>query len=590
MALPPYSIPKLAQEYDHVCNFEQLCKKCEVNPVNHGEFEEAAEELITVAQHNDEDAAYNRDRCVAFVIQRCRRGGKTFMLNAVASRLCEKQSKTPENERCHVILISLNTKTPYDDNEDPYTAILSRIAYGWHRILGEDLYFHEFRQQYSNYDAVRDWLHKNKVILLIDELNKISPSKPRYALMNEMLDKLVGRKGGALMYSTHLRGYASLLRGRNRNVSFQVSTRTHQFMRIPRVRNIDCLIGLQSDATNYPSLWSAVLRARIPSLILLGIRQIEDYAQLSFEREAALRMDQNRYDPTGEDLEEHTLSRRIAGLSSALTGDVGQLDGDYRDEFKAYSYMSRRKEKKRYLYAWPPFLLADEEVLGKKYPMLHETLCCPQIDEAKAFEALTQLAILLRLLTSQSHDLVPVYTEKLLPAAAFKATDMYHVGEEAKDLDSLTRKVAEMYALRPGVMQAVVVPLYASFPVYDFFLFHRDGEKWAPAAGYQCKLGQETPDENHKAWEDVGLSVWIGGSCRRYRVEDGVRVASKEKYGWVLMVADMQYDMLGVSISEALPENVTSLNNPLCTMCDAEIALKDRREALSEGSKRQKTT
>mmetsp|Transcript_1124 Transcript_1124/g.2486 ORF Transcript_1124/g.2486 Transcript_1124/m.2486 type:complete len:298 (+) Transcript_1124:965-1858(+) len=295
-------------------------------------------------------------------------------------------------------------------------------------------------------------------------------------------------------------------------------------------------------------------------------------------------MDPKKFDPTGQELQENTLAGRIVGLSSGLTGDVGVMDDNYRDEFKAYSYMAKRKKRQKPLYAWPPFLLENEEVLGKDYPMLHETLCSPQIDEAKAFEALTQLAILLRLLTSLSHHLVPSCTKEMAPVAGFNPTEMYHVSEEAVDLDSLTKRVAEKYALSPEVMQVVVVPLFASFPIYNFFVFHRDGEKWVPHAGYQCKLGQETPDERHRAWDDIGLSVWIGGSCRRYRVEDGERVPATEKHGWVLMGGSVQSEMLGVSISEALPENVTSLNNPLCTTCDAEMAVKTRCEALTEES------
>ena len=588
-SLPSYTIPQLAQDEDFVFKFEQLCKESNVNPVNHGEFETAARALLDVSQFKDDQRG---ERCKTFVVQRCRRGGKTFMLHAVAYHLCKiLESETADkNRRCHVMLLSLNTNTPYNDGEDPYTAILSRIAYRWERILGENRYFHQFRRLYSDYEAVREWLGNNNVILLIDELNKISPDTRNYDTMSEMLDQLVGRQGCALMYSTHLRDYADILRGRNSEGSYQLSTRMHEFMPIPRVRNFDCLLGLKSDSSKDLSLWSAVLRGRIPSLIRLDVCDISNYAQLSFEREAAARMDPNKFDPTGQDLEENTLTRRIIGLSSALTGGVGVLDGNYRDEFKAYSYMTQRKKNKRHLYAWPPFLLADEDVLGKDYPILRETLCSPQIDEAKAFEALTQLAILIRLLTSRSHNLVPAFTEELTPAAVFNATEMYHVTEKAVDLDSLTERITEKYSLRPEVMQVVVVPMFASFPAYDFFVFHRVDEKWVPAAGYQCRLGQETPEEKNRAWNDVGLSVWIGGSCRTYRgVGDGERVPSTRRYGWVVMGASVQYDLLGVSISEALPENISSLNSPPCVMCEAEMSVQAYREALTEEPKRQKT-
>jgi hypothetical protein len=77
------------------------------------------------------------------------------------------------------------------------------------------------------------------------------------------------------------------------------------------------------------------------------------------------------------------------------------------------------------------------------------------------------------------------------------------------------------------------------------------------ATNQQCKMGNELHDPEHAAWpkDKVGLSVWIGGKCRRYQlVEDGDHVPQTERHGWVLMGSEQQFIMLGVSISEALPE------------------------------------
>jgi hypothetical protein len=478
--------------------------------------------------------------------------------------------------------------------ESPYTAVLSRIAYAWERILGYNGFFREFRRQYSDFGAVDTWLHSNKIILLIDELNVLPPEGVAYADMSHMLDELAGQKGSAVMYSTHHRSYADVLRGRSENMQFRLSSRDHHFLPIPRVRNIDCLEGLQSNASNDPSLWSAVLRGRIPCLILTPSTSIQGFADISFLREArSVGMDLTSHCHLCiRELEEGALSRRIQSLASAVNGEVVEWEGHVRDEFKAYSYMAEQTgSNAKFLYAWPPFLLASKNVLGKDYRILSETLCSPQIDEAKAFEALAQLAVLLRLLSSQPHDLVPhISTANLHPHAAFEATEMYHASKEAKDLDGLIKKVTEMYSLRPEVMQVVVVPLFASFPSYDFFLFHRDGRNWKPAAGYQCKLGDELPDKKHTALTNVGLSVWIGGSCRKYCVEAGTRVPQTKKYGWVLMGADRQVDMLGVSISEALPHHTALLSILPCKLCDAENSLQDHRNGVNAESKRLKTS
>lgn len=423
----------------------------------------------------------------------------------------------------------------------------------------------------------------------------LPPEGVEYADMSHMLDELSGRKGSAVLYSTHHRSCADMLRGRTENNHFRLSARDHCFLPIPRVANKDCLEGLRSNATHDPSLWSAVLRGRIPCLILTPFTCIQEFADISFEREArsVVSKDQISRSVSGFDEgQEEALNRRIQSLASAVTGEViKEWEGYVREEFRAYSYMAeQRGPNGKFLYAWPPFLLASKDVLGKYYPILFETLCSPQIDEAKAFEALVQLAVLLRLFSSQLHDLVPHATANLHPRAAFEATEMYHVSDEAKDLDGLVEKVAEMYSLRPMVQQVVVVPLYSSFPTYDFFVFHRNDGNWITAAGYQCKLGNELPDEHHRAWTNVGLSVWIGGSCRKYRVESATRVQQTEKYGWVLMAAEKQFDILGVSILQALPRRSVLLSNLPCKLCDAEKSLRHRRDVADAENKRLKTS
>ena len=89
----------------------------------------------------------------------------------------------------------------------------------------------------------------------------------------------------------------------------------------------------------------------------------------------------------------------------------------------------------------------------------------------------------------------------------------------------------------------------------------------------------------------------IGGSCRKYRVEDGCRVPLTEKFGWKVLGQDAQFDMLGVSVSEALAHHTASLNAPACTFCAAEQhmlelqadARLEREKAVSAGRKKQKT-
>ena len=155
----------------------------------------------------------------------------------------------------------------------------------------------------------------------------------------------------------------------------------------------------------------------------------------------------------------------------------------------------------------------------------------PSIDEAKAFEALTQLAILIRLMTGLEHDLVPLNSDVIERAGImpFEATELFYVGQEATTIPSIVTSISRQFSRRTNVMQVVAVPLFASFPVYDFFVLHRiSHDSWRVAAGYQCKQGTKYPNED--ADGQVALSVWLEGKCRKYRVgDDGAHVDMKEE-------------------------------------------------------------
>jgi hypothetical protein len=229
-------------------------------------------------------------------------------------------------------------------------------------------------------------------------------------------------------------------------------------------------------------------------------------------------------------------------------------------------------------FAWPVFMVAQRGVLGKYYRRLCATLKNPDIDEPKAFEAVVQLAIFVRLLSEQQHPLVPPNPAiRATNGSAFEGTEMFHVAESVTTIDDIIDAVSARYSRTPQVLQVVAVPMFASFPTYDFFLLHKCVEGWNVAGGYQCKQGKENPSED--AWPEIRLSVWIERKCRKYRVqEDGKRVSEKLYRGWVLLGESGQTDLLGVSVSEALPQDPVCEENPCCF---AEMASKEQEEAVA---------
>jgi hypothetical protein len=113
------------------------------------------------------------------------------------------------------------------------------------------------------------------------------------------------------------------------------------------------------------------------------------------------------------------------------------------------------------LHAWPPFFVADVYVLGESVPKLHNDLIIPEIDKTK---------VMLRLLSSQHDRLVP-QSSIIRETDAFQATEMYHVDPDAVNLEDITQKICETFALRPLVYQVVFVSMFASFPTYGFSSF-----------------------------------------------------------------------------------------------------------------------
>ena len=110
--------------------------------------------------------------------------------------------------------------------------------------------------------------------------------------------------------------------------------------------------------------------------------------------------------------------------------------------------------------------------------------------------------------SAQHHELVP-HNSNIPVGGSFNATEILHVGSRANTIIGIIDAVKITFSQQSHVLQVVAVPYFASFPMYDFFVLHReeDGDGWKILAGYQCKQGGEHPSED--ASQDVTLSVWI---------------------------------------------------------------------------------
>ena len=76
----PYTIPVHVQRaVGYTGDFERLLEKGNVRAIDHGEFQQCVDKLITIRDECDEGGNRREVLC----LQRCRRGGKTFMATAV---------------------------------------------------------------------------------------------------------------------------------------------------------------------------------------------------------------------------------------------------------------------------------------------------------------------------------------------------------------------------------------------------------------------------------------------------------------------------------------------------------------------------
>lgn len=236
------------------------------------------------------------------------------MATAVASQLEERFKE--DDQAPFVVFITMNSTSRLSTKETAMNAVLARIAFALHN--SKEVSFYQFLKRYSKFDAIIPWIdaiipwiERNNIILLIDELNIIQPHRAEYDEMSLFLDALVGRKGSALLYTTHYRLEIDLRQGKeDEEDSGHLSTRPHVWQAMPRFNTWGCIRYMKREE----HFWSAVLRGRIPALLVLEQENIPDF------------MPQNQ---------QGNVSRRLM-FNAILDGDIKYLE-EGRNNFRAYA-------------------------------------------------------------------------------------------------------------------------------------------------------------------------------------------------------------------------------------------------------------
>ena len=247
-------------------------------------------------------------------------------------------------------------------------------------------------------------------------------------------------------------------------------------------------------------------------------------------------------------------------FNTILDGNIEHLEAG-RLKFPAHAHLLRNDDGEN-IHVWPPFLCAQESVLGKKCPNLRAVLEAPDTNPSKAFEALAELAVAIQLMSTKPRyrDIIPRHSGVPLdnPIAPIASTAVFEIPAEAQTIDALRNAVDDLLEkdckLFTDVLQIVVTPLFSEFPIYDFFLFHRHRnlfgrwKKCTVAAGYQCKQGTKYPDRSHRAVRGVKKSIWIEGRAPTSR-------RGADRHGWTLLSREEHRRLLGESLYAALPSD-----------------------------------
>ena len=102
---PPFTIPLGVGEPGstrYMDRFQQFIDDGDIRAVDHGEFGQCAQKLVDLSTTSD----FGTRRKQVVCLQRCRRGGKTFMASAIAAML--ERRFDGDNEGPFVIFISMN--------------------------------------------------------------------------------------------------------------------------------------------------------------------------------------------------------------------------------------------------------------------------------------------------------------------------------------------------------------------------------------------------------------------------------------------------------------------------------------------------
>jgi hypothetical protein len=432
-------------------------------------------------------------RVSPMALVRCSRGGKTRSLRELGFKL---KKERPE---AAVIFVSFNHFSPLQEWEqvDPLGALCRRIAFAASSDQSESHQYNEFCQMDVKSDHILKWLANTPCVLLIDELNNISPrvDDAMKSLVSFLTQNFLTPRDRYFVFSSHLvettrkwESYFSTISHSSRKVIVQPLPLAPSLIQIATAFN---WWTISPTIVLYCGLIPAMLRMYRQEEMSVIKQHLP-----SSKRDAVIQLciDSGL-------VNDSSVKWLLASFFSNIPSNESMpplrplMDFDSRNEvWIPFHLITVLREFARYT---SPGL---ERIVRHIANLLDDALLHSKTRRGDGWEALFQSVLLIRLLSNSFHSglcLLP------LPLEEYKDCHISHNellnGKNRLDqITSINSLVANIGTPLKFPAIAVYSPTNAKFVDYDLVLALFDKNQVRTLFGYQLKKGKVRPGDTIK--------------------------------------------------------------------------------------------
>jgi hypothetical protein len=492
------------------------------------------------------------DRIPLLAFIRCSRGGKTRALMELAGAFNKARSDAA------ILFVSCNDDTPLAawELDDPLGALCRRIAFSALDIesRSEQVWLW-FRNALVTSTDVTEWLGNTPCLLLIDKLNLFTMTGPKAAEVADFLRVFFLRPAGRyFVFSSHVVPASDMLSAFMDIMSARRKVIIWELPLVWRMAEARTKLG-------WPTITAreVLARGRLPGLIAVsGAEVARGVFGRSVNRDAVVASLSGKWDD-----------------ASALSLLRSFLDGSTRGLMEPILQFMNASSQGRIIWVpshTEPFLddcrFSTHLSPSLRLVLLSIATVMSDFERGKtaggdSWEALFVVALLIRLVTASSHELL--FIEDLL-------TRPFHVSYNANWSGNVSFEfVSNVRELRKGMVVprtlphvAVYYPPLATFALYDVVVAVYDESGARTLRGYQLKEGKALP------------KVAADAACKHSVSLRGT--ASRKKSGerqWTVASDESIDSFLGVTGATLAPKSWRELE-------DADVSLKKPRRKVKK--------